>query len=133
MSGYEYLVRFLLEGGYRYEDHERVITFKIEGVNYIAFKNDDNPFLQITLGCNVEDESRIKLLELCNYLNRQKFILKFTVNSDASSVYCSYEFEPSAITSEDDFMSVFYTMDRATDEFYELLPTFDPAKLDEYE
>lgn len=119
MAGYDYLIKFFKEEGFRYEDNGSVLSFKIQGVNYLAFKNDNTPFLQILIGCNTDGQSRSKQLEICNSMNQDKFVLKFTVNSDSNRVICSYEFEPNASTTSEDFMAAFAILDKGTDEFFE--------------
>lgn len=121
MSGYDYLINFFKEEGFRYEEKGNILSFKIQGVNYLAFKNENSPFLQISIGCNTEGQSRSKQLEICNSMNQDKFVLKFTVNSDSDRVICSYEFEPNASTTADDFMAAFMMLDKGTDEFFERL------------
>lgn len=120
MAGYESLIKFFREEGFRYEEKESVLSFKIQGVSYFAFKND-SPFLQIVLICNTENQSRNKLLEICNTLNQEKFVVKFTVTEDSDRVWCSYEFEPNSATTSDDFMAAFQILDKATDELFEKL------------
>lgn len=85
MKGFEYLINFFKEEGFRYENKDTLLSFKIQGNNYFAFKND-GPFLQIVMICNTEGQGRSKLLEVCNSLNQDKFILKFTVTEDSNLV-----------------------------------------------
>lgn len=120
MKGFEHLIEFFREEGFRFEEHDTWISFKIEGNGFIAFKND-SPFLQIVMMINVEGRSRTELLETCNTLNQDKFITKFTVNEDSDSVWCSYEFEPTPTTKADDYMLAFRFIDKGTDEFIEKL------------
>lgn len=121
MSGYSHLIEFLQNEGYRHEERETSVAFKIEGVNYIGFRNNDSVFLQIVLICNTQGVDRVKLLEACNDLNSKKFVVKFTVTDDSESVWASYEFEPNDSTTNDDYMSIFGMLDRNTDELFKLL------------
>lgn len=120
MKGFEYLINFFKEEGFRYEDKDTLLSFKIQGNTFLAFKND-GPFLQLVMICNTESQGRSKLLEVCNSLNQEKFILKFTVSEDSDRVWCSYEFEPSTTTTSDDFMAAFHFLDKGTDELFERL------------
>lgn len=120
MKGYEYLVKFFKEEGFMYKEEEELFAFKIQGRNYIAFKNDA-AFLQMVMVCNTEGNTRSKLLDVSNTLNQNKFVLKFTVTDDAKTVWCSYEFEPNASTTSEDFMIAFGMMDKGTDELFEKL------------
>lgn len=119
MAGYNYLIKFFENEGFRYEDKGHILVFKVQGVNYVAFKNENTHFLQITIGCNTEGQSRSKLLEICNSMNREKFVVKFTVASDSNRIMCSYEFEPNASTTSDDFMAAFQMLDKGSDELLE--------------
>ena len=121
MSGYSHLIEFLQSEGYRHEERESSVAFKIEGINYIGFRNNDSAFLQIVLMCNTEGVDRIKLLEACNELNSKKFVVKFVVTESSDSVWANYEFEPNASTTTDDYMGIFGLLDRATDELFQLL------------
>lgn len=106
MKGFEYLVKFLKEEGFRYDEEDSLLSFKVQGLTFNAFKGD-TPLLQIFLSFGIEGQNRSKLLELCNSLNQDLFVIKFTVNKDSNRVWCSYEFEPNASTTSDDFMLVF--------------------------
>ncbi|MGN0222945.1 MAG: YbjN domain-containing protein [Muribaculaceae bacterium] len=121
MSGYSHLINFLQNEGYRHEERETSVRFKIQGVNYVGFRNNDSAFLQIVLMCNTEGQDRIKLLEACNDLNSKKFVVKFTVTEDSDGVWASYEFEPTASTTPQDYEGIFGLLDRATDELFQLL------------
>lgn len=48
MNGYEYLMKFLKEEGFRMNEEETYFSFKYQGNNFVAFKND-GPFLQIVM------------------------------------------------------------------------------------
>jgi hypothetical protein len=120
MKGYEYLVKFFKDEGFKYEEKDTWFAFKIQGKNYVAFKSE-SVFLQIVMICNTKDYSRSQLLDASNSLNQDKFVLKFTVSDDAETVWCSYEFEPNASTVSDDFMAAFAMLDKGTDELFEKL------------
>ena len=60
-----------------------------------------------------------QLLEVCNTMNDNKFIIKFVVNDP--NVWCSYEFKPNKDITSDDFDTIFLQLDKATDELYEKL------------
>lgn len=123
MSGFDYLSEFLKEEGYRFKEEDHWISFKINGVNFVAFKNDNNPFVQIVCMCSIkpENQNRMKLLELCNKMNQDKFVVKFTLSDDMSSIWASYEFEPNTATVPNDYMAAFNILDKSTDEFFEKL------------
>lgn len=120
MKGFEYLVKFLKEEGFRYDENDSRLSFKVQGNPFYAYKNDSR-FLQIVLFLDIEGQNRSKMLELCNSLNQDLFVIKFTVNKDSNRVWCSYEFEPNASTTSDDFMAAFRLLDKYTDEFLEKL------------
>lgn len=117
MYGYEYLKNFLREEGFRVNDKEKSFSFKYNGVSFTVYK-DKTKYLVINLLCTVKDASRSKILEVCNDLNRSKFILKFSVDSE-NLVWCSYEFIPTDKTDSDDFDTIFHFLDQATDEMFE--------------
>lgn len=120
--GFDYLKKFFENEGFKYDLKDNVFcTFKIQGVPYIAF-NNDAPFLQIIISLsNSEGLSREKLLELCNKMNRDKFVTKFTVNDEGDRIWASYEFVPTEQTTAEDFMVIFKMLDVNTDEFLELM------------
>ena len=118
MNGYEYLMKFLKEEGFRMNEEETYFSFKYQGNNFVAFKTD-GPFLQIVMVCNTRDYARNQLLEVCNTMNDNKFIIKFVVNDP--NVWCSYEFKPNKDITSDDFDTIFLQLDKATDELYEKL------------
>ena len=47
MAAIDYLKNFLRNEGFRFEETEDLITFKVQGNNYLAFKNKSS-YLQIT-------------------------------------------------------------------------------------
>lgn len=123
MTGFEYLIKFLKEEGFRYDLDGKMATFKIQGTNFLVF-NNEGPFLKILLLCNMEGYSRSQLLELCNSFNQEKVIIKFTVTDDSKRVLCSYEFAPDANTKSDDFMGAFAVLDHYSDQFWERLNNY---------
>ena len=118
MKGYEYLLRFLNNEGFRKSDEGNYFSFKFEGNTDFVFKNESS-FLQILLLLKADGYSRVNMLEACNKLNDDKFVVKFTVHD--TTIWCSYEFEPSDSTSNDDFAMAITLLDKASDEFYEVL------------
>lgn len=62
MAGFHKLLEFLRNEEFRFEEKDDLITFKIQGRNYLAFKNRESPFLQIVSIYDVEGNSRSKLL-----------------------------------------------------------------------
>lgn len=121
MAGFHKLLEFLRCEGFRFEEKDGLITFKIQGRNYLAFKNEESPFLQIVSIYDVEGNSRSKLLETCNTLNQDRFILKYTINDGSDALWCSYEFEPNASTTGEDYMSVFSMLEKGVSDFFEKL------------
>lgn len=119
MKGIDYLKEFLSKEGFRFEEEERFIDFKVQGVTYIAFKNDSS-FLQILCLCKLPDRfDRTKALELCNDINGDRFVVKLTINGD--KLWCSWEFEPSSLTTSEDYMGIFSILDKVSDEFIDKL------------
>ena len=116
MYGFEYLKKFLREEGFRVNEKEGSFSFKYNRMIYSVPK-EENKYLVINMICSVNNVDRGKLLEVCNSLNRDKFVLKFTVDSD-DDVWCGYEFIPSERTTPDDFEDVFQSLDMATDEMF---------------
>ena len=119
MYGFEYLKNFLREEGFRINEKENSFSFKYNGVVYSVSK-EEKKFLEINLICNTKDTNRSKLLEVCNSLNREKFVLKLSVDSD-NDVWCSYEFVPTEDTTPDDYDTIFEMMDKVTDELFSRL------------
>lgn len=118
MFGYNYLKNFLQEEGFRMNEEDGHFSFKFQGSTYVAFKNEST-YLQIVLICNTGDIDRSHLLEVCNSMNRDRFVVKFVAMQ--STVWCSYEFKPSNETSSDDFENIFLLLDKASDEMFEKL------------
>ena len=116
MYGFEYLKKFLRDEGFRINEKDGSFSFKYNGVNY-SVRKEEKKFLDIDLICTTKDNNRSKLLEVCNSLNREKFVLKFSVDSD-NDVWCSYEFVPTENTTPDDFDTIFEMMDKGTDEMF---------------
>lgn len=121
MAGFQKLLEFLRNEGFRFEEKDGLITFKIQGRNYLAFKNGESPFLQIVSIYDVEGNSRSKLLEMCNIMNQERFILKYTINDGSDALWCSYEFEPNASTTAEDYMSIFSMLEKGVNDFFEKL------------
>ncbi len=119
MSGYIYLREFLQNEGFQFKEENEVIKFKFEGKNYIAFKNENNPFLQITLIYGVENIPRNQLLETCNSMNQQHFVSKFTIDEDSDVVWCSFEFKPNKNTDSKDFLEILSILRLNAHEFFE--------------
>ena len=65
MKGYEYLLRFLNNEGFRKSDEGNYFSFKFEGNTYLVFKNESS-FLQILLLLKADGYSRVNMLEACN-------------------------------------------------------------------
>lgn len=121
MAGFHKLLEFLRNEGFRTDEQDGLITFKIQGKNYLAFKNGESPFLQIISIYDVEGNSRSKLLETCNTMNQDRFILKYTINNGSDALWCSYEFKPNSSTTTEDFMSVFSMLEKSVNDFFEKL------------
>ena len=113
MTGFDYLKNFLQEEGFHFQDEEGYISFKFEMTTFIAFKND-SPYVQIVVVCNAEGYDRTKVLDVCNRMNQEKFVLKFVVQGE--TVWCSYEFMPSEHTTASDFGMFLSLLNRASDE-----------------
>ena len=120
MYAYEYLKEFFRHENFTYDDNDNFYSFRYQGTNYVAFKND-GPFLQIVVICNTQGSQRSTLLEVCNTMNESKFVTKCTVNDDNSSVWVSYEFCPDEHTPSDFFMAVLRMLDTTSDEFFQKL------------
>lgn len=118
MAGFNYLLNYLNEEGFKVEEEEQHFSFKYQGSLFVAFKND-SIFLQIVLICNVKGVDANKLLEVCNEMNRDRFVCKFIVMDD--KVWCSYEFIPSEHTPSDEFKAALTFLDKGADELFERL------------
>lgn len=118
MFGYEYLKNFLREEGFRINEENTFFSFKYQGKNYVAFKNE-GPYLQLVMICDTSQHSKYKLLEVCNKLNSDKFVIKFIVNDD--DVWCSYEFIPTQKTSGEDFETILILLDNSLAELFNTL------------
>lgn len=118
MAGYYYLIEFLKEEGYKYEENGNMLTFQIQGVSYLVVKNENTPFLQILIVCNTAGQSRSKQLEICNDMNASIAALKFIVNN-SDRVLCAYGFIPGASTTADDYMTAFTTLYNGAIKFLE--------------
>lgn len=118
MFGYEYLEKFLHEEGFRINEESSFFSFKYQGKNYVAFKNE-SPYLQLVMMCDTSQHPKSKLLEVCNKLNSDKFVVKFIVNGD--DVWCSYEFIPTQKTSGEDFDTILMLLDNSLAELFKAL------------
>ena len=118
MAGFNFLLKFLKDEGFKVNEEDNHFSFKYQGSLYIAFKND-SPFLQIVEICNTKSFTRSKLLEVCNEMNEDKFVVKFIVVGE--NVWCSYEFIPTEHTSSDEFELALGFLDKASDEMFEKL------------
>ena len=118
MAGFNYLLKFLKDEGSKVNEEDNHFSFKYQVSLYIAFKND-SPFLQIVEICNTKSFTRSKLLEVCNEMNENKFVVKFIVVGE--NVWCSYEFIPTEHTSSDEFELALGFLDKASDEMFEKL------------
>lgn len=116
MTGCDCLKNFLQEEGFRYTEEERYISFKYEGTTYFAFKAD-SIFLQIVLVCNTEKYDKYKILETCNELNSDKYVVKFVLRED-NTVWCNYEFIPSEYTPAANFEMALSLMNQTSDELF---------------
>ncbi len=115
MTGFDYFANYLQEEGYRYKDEGNFISFKYQGTTYLAPKNDST-FLQVFMMWNVNGYDKMKILESCNTINSNKYIVKCTM-MDNDSVWVSYEFEPSIHTTIEDFSSMMQILDGSAHEF----------------
>lgn len=113
MAAIDYLKNFLRNEGFRFEETEGHINFKVQGNTYFAFKSD-SPYLQIMIMCNYPC-SKAKALEICNELNGDQYITKCVVVEDR--VWCSWEFLPTEHTTTDYFMTIFHLLDLVSDKF----------------
>lgn len=119
MKAIDFLKEFLHNEGFRFEESDGLINFKVQGVTYFAFTTNSR-FLQIMILCNIPDGfDRGRALEICNELNRETFVSKMTLSDD--KVWCSWEFEPSSHTTADDFMSIFAILDNVSDKLLDKL------------
>lgn len=118
MYGYNYLLNFLNSEGFRKDDHEKFFSFKFEGTSFLVFKHD-SPVLQVILLLNADGFSRSKMLEACNKLNDENFIVKFVAQEN--TIWCCYEMIPSENTSKDEFSLIMTFLDKTSDEMYKEL------------
>ena len=115
MAAIDYLKNFLRNEGFRFEETENLISFKVQGNNYLAFKNKSS-YLQITTIWGYECD-RHKALEICNELNNDRYIVKCVIVND--SLWCSWEFLPTEQTTSDNFMSIFNLLESTVRQFFE--------------
>ena len=114
MAAFDYLKNFLRNEGFRFEETENLITFKVQSINYLAFKNDSS-YLQIATIWDYECD-RHKALEICNELNNDIYIVKCVIVND--SLWFSWEFLPTEQTTSDNFMSIFNILERTVRQFF---------------
>lgn len=118
MSGLDYFKKFLDEEGYKYTINNENVVFKFQGVQFIAFNNSDSIYLQLVIVFyDVTDENRAQLLEVCNTMNKEKFMVKFTVEGD--SIMCNLEFIPNECITNEDFTNYLEAMCINYMEFYD--------------
>lgn len=101
MAGYHYLLNYLQNEGFTFNEDNDQISFKYQRFVFSAFKNELQ-FLQIVAPCITSNVSRDKLLDICNELNDEFFIIKFSMIRE-DCCWCSYEFIPTEQTSNEDF------------------------------
>ena len=118
MTGFDYFKRFLQDEGFRPKEEDGFASFKFEGTSYFLVKNE-SAFVQVVVVCNTEKYDRIKVLEVCNKLNADKFVTKFVVND--KTVWCSYEFSPSEHTSTDEYSMILSLLEKNSDELFQRL------------
>lgn len=111
-------MNFLRSEGFKFNEEEGLFSFKFQGTTFISFKND-SPYLQIILICNTKNVSKERVMEACNEMNADKFVLKLVARDE--TVWCSYEFMPSEHTSSDDFSLILTILDKGSDELFEKL------------
>ena len=119
MKGYEFFLRFLKNEGFRTNDEGNYFTFRFQGNTFVVFKHDSR-FLQVIQVIKAEGYTRSRLLETCDKLNDDKFVVKCTVH-DNNIIWCCYETLPNEYTSSDDFELIMTLLDKSTDEFYVML------------
>lgn len=121
MSGFNKFLEFLRNEGFRFEEKDGLVSVKIQGRNYVALNYGESRFVQINCIYDVTGKSRLQLLETCNTLNQDRFVLKYTINEGSDALWCSYEFDPNAATTKDDFMSIFSMLELGAGIFFEKL------------
>ena len=119
MTGFDYFVNYLQEEGYRFKDEGSFISFKYQGTTYLSPKNDSS-FLQVLMMWNVENYDKMKILEACNTVNSNKFVVK-CIMMDNDSVWVSYESEPSVHTTTEDFDTMMQILEHSSQEFMQEL------------
>ncbi|MDE6742137.1 MAG: YbjN domain-containing protein [Muribaculaceae bacterium] len=119
MYGFEYLKKFLREEGYKIrEEEDDHFTFKFQGTTYVAFKNE-SPYLQVIVICNTEQFPRQEILEVCNQINKDRYIVKCVAMD--GSVWVSYEFLPNETTPGDFYEFVLSELDSDSDLLFKKL------------
>lgn len=119
MYGYEYFKNFLNEEGYKIkEEEDRHFSFKFQGTIYVAFKNE-GPYLQVVVMCNTAEYDHDTLLEVCNRLNTERFVIKFMPLEQ--STWVSYESCPNYATPTEEFQSMLEELNVASDLLFQRL------------
>jgi len=116
MHGYEKFRDYLLDEGYRIiDENDTFFVFRSEGETFFVFKHPSSN-VQVTqaLGAR-KDVDRNKLLQLCNEMNDDKFIIKFVLQDDY--VLCSAEFLVGDKVDHDFVEMMLPLLDHVSDEF----------------
>lgn len=117
MYGFEYLKKFLREEGYKIrEEEDGHFTFKYQGTIFVVFKSN-SPYLQVVVMCKADAYSRLSILNVCNQINSEKYVVKCIAMDD--SAWISYEFRPNDYTTNDDFDHILSELDRDSDLFFQ--------------
>lgn len=119
-DGYLYLIDFLKNQKYDFSEvDENIIVFTINDTRYIALKQYNTPKLSISVITFVEGIPRRELLEICNSLNDEKMVTKFSISNDSRLMECTYEFVPNESTSTSDFLNILSHLKQCSAEFLE--------------
>lgn len=116
MHGYEKFRDYLLDEGYRIiDDNDTFFVFRSEGTPFIVFKHpSSNVQMVLALGAR-KDVDRNRLLQLCNEMNDDKFIIKFVLQNE--HVLCSVEFLVGDEVDHDFVEMMLPLLDHVSDEF----------------
>lgn len=122
MSGIDYLKKLLSEEGFRYEETDKFIKFKYQGVFFgILIHSSSSCYVQLVHTGFYEtnnDMDRIgKALTACNEVNKSLYVVKLTLEQE--TVWCSYEFIPNSATTGKDLIEALDAMLRGRDSFME--------------
>ena len=116
MHGYEKFRDYLLDEGYRIiDENDTFFVFRSEGETFFVFKHPSSN-VQVTqaLGAR-KDVDRNRLLQLCNQMNDDKFIIKFVLQNE--HVLCSVEFLVGDEVDHDFVEMMLPLLDHVSDEF----------------